>query len=389
MPPQTDPPLEWFPWRVAGDPALIRLTADRDAMTTRRDSSRDPVREPGLVNPQRYAGGLMPLSGFPTLLGAPLAFTPDDLRAAAVDVALVGLTVDDNPVVGARFAANTMRTLRDWMTYPAGGTDNVTGVDWSTLTICDYGNIASYANQTERSLEEIHAVLSEILDAGSVPVGVGGCHVQSYGFITALARKHGPRQFAILHVDAHNDTYLHDYGRAVHNGSLFRVAVELGLIDGHDLVQVGLRGQGQDAAGIRWMRDHGLRSHFQAEVHVRGWDEVLRTVLSELQGRRVYLSFDMDGIDPSYARGVGTQDPDGLTASQAMQLVRAVAIQNEVVAADFMEYNPFMDDAHQTTGVLMDRLIRTLVAGIAARKQGIADPFFVDPRRVDHGVPAP
>jgi len=72
-----------------------------------------------------------------------------------------------------------------------------------------------------------------------------------------------------------------------------------------------------------------------------------------------------------------------------MQLVRAVSIHNEVVAADFMEYNPFMDDAHQTTGVLMDRLIRTLLSGIAARKQGITDPFFVDPRRVDHGVPAP
>jgi len=67
--------------------------------------------------------------------------------------------------------------------------------------------------------------------------------------------------------------------------------------------------------------------------------------------------------------------------------VRAVAIQNEAVAADFMEYNPFMDDAHQTTGVLMDRLIRTPLAGIAARKQGITDPVFVDPRRVDHGVP--
>lgn len=129
MPPSIDPPLASFPWCVAGDPALIRLTPDKDAMTTRRDSSRDPAREPGLVNPQRYAGGLMPLGGFPTLLGAPLAFTPADLRAAAVDVALVGLTVDDNPVVGARFAANTMRILRDWMTYPAGGTDNVTGVD--------------------------------------------------------------------------------------------------------------------------------------------------------------------------------------------------------------------------------------------------------------------
>ncbi|MFM8951449.1 MAG: hypothetical protein ACKOOF_00025, partial [Planctomycetaceae bacterium] len=100
MPEPTDSPLSWFPWRVAGDPTLMRLTADKDAMTTRRNRSGDPAREPGLVNPQRYAGGVMPLGGFPTLLGAPLAFTPADLRAAGVDVALVGLTVDDNPVVG-------------------------------------------------------------------------------------------------------------------------------------------------------------------------------------------------------------------------------------------------------------------------------------------------
>lgn len=85
---------------------------------------------------------------------------------------------------------------------------------------------------------------------------------------------------------------------------------------------------------------------------------------------------------------MGTQDPDGLTAFQAMQLVRAVVIHNEVVAADFMEYNSFMDDAHQTTGVLLDRLISTLMSGIAARRQGITDAFVVDPRRINHGVPS-
>ena len=105
----------------------------------------------------------------------------------------------------------------------------------------------------------------------------------------------------------------------------------------------------------------------------------------ELKGKKVHISFDMDGIDPAYAAGVGTQDPGGLTSLQAMQLVRAVAIQNEIVAAEFNEYNPLLDDAHTTTGVLMDRLIRTLLAGVQARNEGITDPLYYDPERLDHG----
>ena len=103
-----------------------------------------------------------------------------------------------------------------------------------------------------------------------------------------------------------------------------------------------------------------------------GFDTVLNRVLAEVKGRRVYLSFDMDAIDPAWAPGVGTQEPDGLTGPNAIALVRALAIQNPIVAADFNEYNPLMDDRHHTTGILMDRLIRSLLAGMAARKQGIS-----------------
>lgn len=92
----------------------------------------------------------------------------------------------------------------------------------------------------------------------------------------------------------------------------------------------------------------------------------------------------MDGMDPAGAPAVGTQDPDGLKAIQALQLLRAVAIQNEIIAAEFNEYNPLLDDAHTTTGVLMDRLIRSLLAGIQARKEGITDPLYYDPQRLDH-----
>lgn len=379
-----DAPAEWFPW-VLDDPHAVRIAEDKDALTWRRDRSGDPPREAGVVNPQRYAGGVMPLGGFPTFLGAPMAFSTKDLRASGVDVALVGLTIDDNPVPGARFAANTMRALRDWMSFPTGGTDNTTGVDWGSLSIADYGNVGSLANQPERSLEEVHKVISEILEADAIPLGVGGAHVQTYGMITALAAKHGPGEFVVLQVDGHADAYLNDLGRTVHNGSMCKIAIDRGLIKGSDLVQIGLRGQGHDRRSLEWMREAGIRYHFQAEINERGWDSVLSRILDEVKGRKVYLTFDIDGIDPGFAPGVGTQDADGLTPRQAMALVRAIGIQNDVIAADFLEYNPLTDDAHQSTGVLMDRLIRTLLGGIAARREGISDPFYVDPLRLDHG----
>jgi agmatinase len=380
-------PADWWPWRDPEDPFVTRLPADKDILVTRRDTAGDPPRSPGLFNPQRYAGSIMPLGGFPTFLGAPMALNTEDLKAGNVDVALVGMTLEDNPVPGGRFAANSMRSLIDHMVFPAGGTDQYLGVDWSTLQLADYGNIASFANQNERSLEEIHRVISEIVAADAIPIGVGGTHLQSYSFLTALARKYGPGKVVVLHVDAHHDTYLMDMGRMVHNGSFLRVAIEKGILKGPDLIQVGLRGQGPKEKEIEWMRENGLRFHFQAEADTLGWDVVLRRVLEDIKGRMVYLSFDLDGVSPAYAPGVGTQDPDGMTASQALQLVRAVAIASDVVAADFIEYSPLLDDTHMTTGILIDRLIRSLLAGIAAKRQGIRDPLYIDPRRLRYDAP--
>lgn len=156
------------------------------------------------------------------------------------------------------------------------------------------------------------------------------------------------------------------------------------LINGSDLIQVGLRGESPGAKSLAWMRENKIKSHFMTEVERYGWDAVLKKILAELKGKKVHISFDMDGMDPAGAPAVGTQDPDGLKAAQALQLLRAVAIQNEIIAAEFNEYNPLLDDAHTTTGVLMDRLIRSLLAGIQARKEGITDPLYYDPERLDH-----
>lgn len=379
-----DIPSEWAPWKDPNNPNVLLLSDDKDAFFERRDTSGDPKREPGLTNPQRYKFGAV-LSGFPTFLGAPMAFNSEDLKAGNVDVALVGLCITDQPVPGGNFAANKMRALTDWMTYPAGGTNNMLGVDYGKLTIADYGNAGmNFFANNQNNLEEIHRVLSEILAADAIPIGIGGTHVQTYAFHTALAQKYGPGTFATLHIDAHYDTYMYGFGRMVHNGSFLKVAVDKGLLKGSDLIQVGLRGESPDDKSLAWSRENNLKYHFMAEIEKYGWDAVLKKILKELKGKKVHITWDMDGMDPAAAPAVGTQDPDGLSAARGLQLVRAVAIQNEIIAAEFNEYNPLLDDAHTTTGVLMDRLIRSLLAGIQARKEGITDPLYYDPKRLDH-----
>ena len=190
----------------------------------------------------------------------------------------------------------------------------------------------------------------------------------------------------MLHIDAHYDTYGPVFGLYIHNGSFIRQAVDNGLIKGSDVIQVGLRGVGPASDDLEWMRKNKLRFHMMSEIERDGFSAVLDKVLKELKGKKVYISWDMDGLDPTVAPAVGTQSLGGLSFSEGARLLRTVAIQNEVVAIEFNEYNPMLDDAHQTTGTMMDRLMRSFLAGHAARKKGITDPYYEDPERLDHGV---
>ena len=136
----------------------------------------------------------------------------------------------------------------------------------------------------QRSVEEVHRVVSEILAGDAIPFVMGGTHIQMYGIGTALAQKYGPESFAVLHVDAHYDTYLYGFGRFVHNGSFLTLAIEKGILKGSDLIQVGLRGPAPDAKSFAWMRDNKLRFHFQAEINRDGWDKVLGRIAVTSQG---------------------------------------------------------------------------------------------------------
>ena len=375
---------KYFPWKDPKNPNIMLLDGDdplKEGWHLRRDTSKDPKREAGLINLQRYEAGLIAMGGFPTFLGAPMALTSEDLKAGGVEVAIVGLNIDDNLIPGGRYAANQLRTLADYMFFGGGNYDPQTHTEYlESIKLADYGNIASVYGHNQRSLEEVHKVMCEIIDAGAMPMAIGGSHIQMYGIITALTKKHGAGNFAIVHIDAHYDAMSTGFGgRFLHNGNMIYQAVERGYVKGEDIIQIGLRSVKPGSDDLEWMAKNNFKFHFQAEIVKNGWEATLKDILEEVKGKKVYISFDMDGLDPAYAAAVGTQEPDGISSANALQLMRALGIQNELVAVDILEYKPLLDDAHGTTGILVDRLMRAVLGGISARKKGITDPLYVHP----------
>lgn len=190
----------------------------------------------------------------------------------------------------------------------------------------------------------------------------------------------------MFHIDAHYDAQPGSNGIFVHNGSMIRIAIDIGLIKGPDVVQAGLRSAVPSKEELDWMRSARMRYHFMAEVERNGFEAVKQRIFDELKGKKLFISVDMDGIDPADAPAVGTMAIGGLRAHQAAQMLRGLAAQNEVIGAEFGEYNPLIDDAKTTTGIVMDRLIRATLAGIALRKTGNTDPNYLAPEALDHGV---
>lgn len=381
-------PVEWMPWRDPNDPGVLVLHPEsREGWRKRRDTSKDAKRAPGLVNPQRYEYGVN-THGFPTFFSMPMAFSTEDLKAGKVDVALFGSAADAQYLQGAKYAANKMRALTQVYFWPTGAsTDPNTRVDYfKELVVADYGNAAANILHNQRTLEELAKVIVEIKEGGAIPIAIGGTHVTMYAWFMALAKHHGKESFAMFHIDAHYDAQPSSNGIFVHNGSMLRNGVENGLIKGEDMISFGLRSPVPSDEELQWMRDNKLRYHFQAEVDRDGFDKVAQRVFKELKGKKLFISVDMDGINPRDAAAVGTMAIGGPSAWEAARLLRGLAMQNEIVGAEFLEYNPLLDDAHTTTGVVMDRLIRALLAGIAGRKVGLTDPNYVAPEALNHGV---
>jgi agmatinase len=241
------------------------------------------------------------------------------------------------------------------------------------LRAVDGGNVVFPPFDAPAVRDRVEGAVAAILAAGAVPFLVGGDHSVALPALRAVARRHGP--VAVVHVDAHLDTSGPEtWGERFHHGTPFRHALEEGLIAPGQLHQLGMRGALGDASDAELGARHGARVHLVDDLLRRGVGAVAGEVREAAGGRPVYLSFDVDAIDPAFAPGTGTPVPGGISSREALQLVRALAGVN-LVGMDLVEVCPPHDHAdltsHLAAHLLFEGLALAALRAPAARGAGV------------------
>ena len=353
-------------------------------------------REPGPINVQRFWGGFG-WQGIPTFFRLPVALVPEDLEAGQVDVAIMGAHTDMG--MGSRGASRGPAAFREarfeYVTWGEFAMPHMgTMVNpFQELNIVDYGDAPVDMLSTERSVHEIRKYVREItevkLENGEhvIPIIIGGDHSLTYPNVAGLTDVYGNGNVGVIHFDAHYDATMM-MGHMITHGAWVKRLIVDGHVPGKNYIQVGLRGYYPDAESFEWMRREGFRYHPMAEVERRGWDAVMEDIIKEANDgpEYIFISFDIDVLDPAYTPGTGTPEPGGLTPREAFPLVRRLCAESNVVGFDLVEFAPERDPTY-VTGLNANRIVRECLTGIALRKKGITGKNYLSPLTTDDGQP--
>ena len=186
----------------------------------------------------------------------------------------------------------------------------------------DYGNAPIDVMSVEHSMPPVRKLVREIAATGAIPFVIGGDHSLEYPNVAGVTDVHGKNNVGVIHFDAHFDAAHPDEmgGHLISHGQPVRRLIEDGHILGKNYIQVGLRGYWPGEEGFRWMRKHEFRYHTMAEIERDGWDMVMTRVLAEANDgpEYLYVSFDIDVLDPAFAPGTGTPENGGLTPQRSI-----------------------------------------------------------------------
>jgi guanidinobutyrase len=289
---------------------------------------------------QPLSGNAMPRFGGPATFMRLPACGID----AGLDVAVVGVPFDigtsNRP--GARLAP---RQIRDESRMLRPYNMATRAAPFDSLRVADVGDVPINTFNLLKSIGIIEAYYDALLATGAIPLTMGGDHTIVLPILRALHRKHGP--VGLVHVDAHADINDEMFGEKIAHGTPFRRAVEEGLLNPRRVVQIGLRGTGYAADDFDWPRQQGFRVVQAEECWYKSLAPLMAEVRQQLGAGPVYLSFDIDGIDPAFAPGTGTVEVGGLTVPQALEIVRGSS-GLAVVGGDLVEVSPPYDTSGNT-----------------------------------------
>jgi len=297
----------------------------------------------------------------------------DDAAALAThraDVAIVGAPFDDMVThrPGARFGPRAIREAQ----YTTGSINSLQ-LDvrpFDELRAVDAGDANIVPTLPARGHAMIFRKVREVAATGAIPVVLGGDHSITWPSASAVAEIRRPGRIGIVHFDAHADTAPDSWGQLAGHGSPMRRLIESSAVLGKNFVQVGLRGYWPPVPVLEWMREQGLRWHLMTEIEERGPEAVIDDAIAEaLDGPdAVYLSVDIDVVDPGAAPGTGTPEPGGLQPRELLRAVRRVVGAVELAGMDIVEVSPPYDWA-ESTAMIANRVALEAISALAAKQR--------------------
>jgi agmatinase len=323
-----------------------------------------------VIDPQaRWAqyGEKPDYAGLLTFSGSP--YTEDPAELAGFDVALVGAPMDDlvSDRPGARFAPRAIRAA----SCPPGPHLEAKVDAFSVLRVVDFGDAPVIPADPVTSHAAIASSVAAVLAAGAVPVTLGGDHSITRPCIEACAAAHGP--VGVIHFDTHTDTGAEVFGVERSHGTFMKQLVDGGQVVGARYAQIGLRGYWPGEAEFSWQAAHGITSLFAHDVRDLGIREVVARALAAVGDGPVYLTVDVDVLDPAFLPGgTGTPEPGGLTASELLLAVRLVTATVELVGADVVEVIPTAVGSMDNSALVAERVVREALTGLALRRTSTA-----------------
>jgi agmatinase len=310
-----------------------------------------------------------------TLAGVPAGELGDPATWAGAKAVIVGAPFDGGTShrPGCRFGPLAIRTT-DYLPRDGRRPHLALGVDpLVDLGVVDLGDVEMPSGDTDLSIGRLEEAVTTIAAAGVVPIVLGGDHTIALPDATGVARHVGWGRVSVIHFDAHADTANLQFGSLIGHGTPMRRLIESGAVRGDRFLQIGLRGYWPDPGTLDWMAGQGMRSYEMTEVVARGLDTCLTEAFTIAidQCDAVFLSVDVDVVDPGSAPATGTPEPGGLTPRELLDAVRRIAMDLPVAGMDIVELSPPFDHA-EVTAYLANRIALEALSGIAWRQAGLA-----------------